>query len=143
MRGHSHQQSHLIGIGIDIIETERIRLALNRRGRVFLERVFSPEELRQLPDGAMLVPRVAARFAAKEAVLKALGCGLSGVSWREVEILGQTPRAPKVRLSGKAASLAESMGVREVLVSMSHSREYAVAQVVALGSAREKDVREG
>ena len=109
------------GIGIDIIEIERVAKAVaNAR---FRQRVFTDAE-REYCDGATNAERYAGRFAAKEAVAKALGIGLN---WRDVEILCGDAGAPRPRLHGQAA---ERLGGRRLLVSISHCRTYAVAQAI-------------
>ncbi len=117
------------GIGVDIIELDRIAEAV-RRDR-FRSRVFTEAE-RQYCDGCEGAERYAGRFAAKEAVAKALGIALS---WREVEILHASGGAPIARLHGKAA---ERLGDRCLLVSISHCRAYAVAQAVVFTPAVER-----
>ncbi|MCR4397889.1 MAG: holo-ACP synthase [Firmicutes bacterium] len=129
--------------GIDVIGVERVRKVIEARGERFLRRVLSPRESAEigvvpgtpLTPGAVgkAAPRVAARFAAKEAVLKAIGSGLSGLCWRDIEILRRGGEAPRVELSGRAAEIARSRGIDRILVSMSHDRDVAVAQAVAQG----------
>ncbi len=123
-------------VGVDIIEIERVALALGRFGDRFIRRVYSPAE------GAFCAGRVhelAARFAAKEAVMKALGTGARGLAWREIEVLPNHRGKPLVYLHGKARERAESIGLRGLDVSMSHSREYAVAFVVGQSDDLEAD----
>lgn len=112
------------GVGTDIIEIERVAAAIERPG--FRERVFSPAE-RAYCDLARGAERYAGRFAAKEAVAKALGIPLN---WREVEILPRESGAPEVRLSGSAR---ERLGARRLLVTISHCRGYAVAVALVEG----------
>lgn len=112
------------GIGTDIIEIERIERALRLDG--FAERVFTPSEIEYCGIGRNRAGRFAGRFAAKEAVAKSLGGGLS---WRDVEILSDVSGSPVVRLSGRAASVAAG---KRVLVSISHCRSYAAANAVAV-----------
>jgi len=117
-------------VGVDQIEIERIAKASNRWGRRFLGRVFSLAELDYCEGRAS---RLAARFAAKEAVSKALGAGLRGIEWREIEILPDVSGKPLVRLCGKAKKRAEELGLSAFAISLSHSRELAIAFVVAIG----------
>ncbi len=124
----------MLSVGVDIVEIERVERAVGRWGGRFLQRVYSPSELR-LCRGA--VPELAVRFAAKEAISKALGTGLMGVSWREMEVLADTRGKPLVHLLGRAADRAAALGLGELAVSLSHSRDYAVAVVV--GDANEED----
>ncbi len=120
-------------VGIDLIEIPRIARAVERYGDRFLERIFTPAELLYT---RRRVPELAARFAAKEAVAKALGVGMrllarDGVRWREVEVLGDWRGRPEVFLHGRAAERAAELGLTEWAISLSHTREYAVAFVVA------------
>ena len=124
-----------LSAGVDIIELDRIRLVLQRHGDRFLERIYTSEEIARFGDR---LPELAVRFAAKEAVSKALGVGLNhmsahGIGWREVEVLPDPFGKPVVYLSGRARQLAEEQGLREWAISLSHGRDYAVAFVVASG----------
>jgi holo-[acyl-carrier protein] synthase len=118
----------MLSVGVDIIEIERMQRAIRRWDGRFLRRVYTQAEL-ALCGGR--VPELAVRFAAKEAISKALGTGLSGVSWREMEVLSDARGKPWIRLHGCAAARAEELGLQEWALSLSHSREYAVAFVVA------------
>ena len=124
----------MLSVGVDIVEIERIGKAIARWGARFLERVYTPTELRLCRGAA---PELAVRFAAKEAISKALGTGLMGVSWREMEVLADMRGKPLVRLHGRAADRAAALGLGDLAVSLSHSRDYAVAVVV--GGADEED----
>ena len=117
-------------VGIDIIEIERIERALERWGDRFLEHVYTVRE-RERYRGR--VSELAVRFAGKEAISKALGTGIRGISWREMEILADERGKPQVRLYGRAKRRAEELGLREFAVSLSHSQEYALAMVVGSG----------
>jgi len=113
-------------IGIDIIEIARLEKAITRRGEGFLRRVYTDSELklyRKKPSS------LAARFAAKEAVIKALGNPTTGASLREIEILSDPAGKPLVNLYGKAQSQAQDLGLDKFAISLSHSREYAIALV--------------
>ncbi len=114
-------------IGIDIIEIGRIEEAVRRWGLRFLQRVYTEAELRLCHNKPS---SLAARFAAKEAVMKTLGTGVNGVSWREIEILSDSRGKPLVCLCGKAHERAKELGLSNLFVSLSDSREYAVAFVV-------------
>lgn len=124
----------MLSVGVDIIEIERIGLAVSRWDDRFLNRVYTSNEL-SLCGGR--VPELAVRFAAKEAISKALGTGLFGVSWREMEVLSDRRGKPLVHLHERAAARASQLGITDFAVSLSHSQEYAVAFVVAEG--REED----
>lgn len=113
-------------IGVDIIEITRIEAVINRWGKTFLERVFTPAELKLYNNA----PSLAARFAAKEAVLKALGACDKGISWQEIEILAENNGKPHVSLTGKAKLEADACQISKVNISLSHSRDYAVAFIV-------------
>jgi len=102
---------------------------LRRHGERFLQRLYTPAEQAYCRGR---VPELAVRFAAKEAVSKALGTGLRGIAWREMEILGdETGQNPWFNLHGRARARAEELGLTEFAVSLSHSRDYAVAFVMA------------
>jgi len=116
--------------GVDLLEIERLRGAVERHGERFLARIYTPSE-RELCAGN--AASLAARFAAKEAVAKALGTGLGDVAWTEIEILRAERGAPLLRLHGKAKTLAEKLGLKQWAISLSHTHEYAIAMVVALG----------
>lgn len=125
-------------IGLDIIEIARIEQALGRWGERFLRRVYTQGELRICRGRASAL---AARFAAKEAVMKALGAGTQGVGWRDIEVLSNPDGKPLVYLRGRARKKAEKLGLGEIAISLSHSREYAIASVVAGGSIEGRDHR--
>jgi holo-[acyl-carrier protein] synthase len=117
----------LITTGVDIIEIHRVAGVLERYGSRFLARVFTPDEIAYCRGRP---PNLAARFAAKEATMKALGTGVRGVGWKDIEIVRAPSGAPGVVYHGRAESRAQRLGVLETSVSLSHSREYAVAFVV-------------
>ena len=120
----------MLTIGVDLVEVHRIEEALARHGERFLQRVFTPGEQAHCEGRAHAL---AARWAAKEAVAKALGTGVGDVSWREIEIVCDVRGRPYVQLHGAAQELADRLGVREWAISLSHTGEYAVAFVVATG----------
>jgi holo-[acyl-carrier protein] synthase len=113
--------------GIDIVEIDRIQRTIDRWGNRFLNRVYTRAEL-DFCRGR--VPELAVRFAGKESVMKALGTGRRGVSWKDVEILTDKRRAPLVFLHGRGRTRARKMGITDLAISMSHSRDFAVASVV-------------
>ena len=122
----------VLGLGTDLMETRRVQESIDRYGERFLERIFTPEEIaycmRKRKNAA---ESFAARFAAKEAGAKALGTGISrGVSWKEFEVRREASGRPTLHLSGRAAELAEAMGIKRVQLSLTHSRELALAVVV-------------
>jgi len=114
-------------VGVDIIEIERIAEVVDRWGWSFLGRIYTEAEL-DFCRGR--VPELAVRFAGKEAVMKALGTGRSGVSWHDIEILPDRRKAPVVYLHGRARRRARKLGLGDLAISLSHSRHYAVASVV-------------
>ena len=118
----------MLTTGVDIIEIHRIKQVLDRYGERFLNRLFTPNEIDYCRGRA---PNLAGRFAAKEATMKALGTGVRGVSWKDIEVVRADSGAPSVKLYGRAENRSERLHVVEISVSISHSREYAVAFVVA------------
>ena len=122
----------VVGVGVDIVEVERIRKALHRHGERFLDRVFSSEEKARCGERRDPAPCLAACFAAKEAASKALGTGMEGLSWKELVVLTGKGGQPIMELRGTALARAGEMGVERILVSVSHSRGYAVAVAFAL-----------
>jgi holo-[acyl-carrier protein] synthase len=122
----------LESLGIDLIEIERIKKARNRWGKRFLERVYTPGELEYCLKKRYPESSLAGRFAAKEAVMKALGTGLSmGVSWKEIEIINDKKGKPEITVHGKTKRL---LGKRKVLISIAHTRENAIAQAAIVPS---------
>ncbi|MGH9296366.1 MAG: holo-ACP synthase [Acidimicrobiales bacterium] len=120
----------MIGIGIDIVELDRFRLALSRRGKMS-GRLFTERERANLARRSDPLPGLAARFAAKEAAMKALGVGLGAFDFADVEVVGLASGAPVLEVSGRAAEVAARLGVSSWHVSLSHSDGSAVAVVVA------------
>jgi holo-[acyl-carrier protein] synthase len=115
--------------GVDLVEIERFEFAVTRHGDRFLERVFTHQELDEVGES---IPSLAARFAGKEAVAKALGTGIGVVSWHEVEILRGPQRQPTLALHGEAARLAGELDLACWSLSLSHSQTHAIAFVVAM-----------
>jgi holo-[acyl-carrier protein] synthase len=122
----------VLGLGTDLIETKRVQESIDRFGERFLERIFTAGEIAYCRRKKNAGESFAARFAAKEAGAKALGTGISrGVNWKELEVRREMSGKPTLHLSGRAAELAEAMGVRRLQLSLTHSRELAMAVVVA------------
>ena len=121
----------IVSVGIDIIEVYRIRETMERTPR-FVERVFTDTERRYCElKGAAAAQSFAARFAAKEAFLKALKTGWSGkITWHDIEIVSDESGAPSIRVSGEAQELMNRLGADTVHLSISHTTEHAVAQVI-------------
>lgn len=121
----------IIGAGIDIAETKRIEQTLEKHGDRFRNRVYTPDEIAYCERFRNKVERYAARFAAKEALFKALGTGWgAGIRWRDVEITHLPSGKPELALRGRAQEIARELGISRAAVSLSHANAYAVAQVV-------------
>jgi holo-[acyl-carrier protein] synthase len=123
----------MLTTGVDLIEIARIERVMQNHGERFLARVFTPNEVLYCRGR---VAELAARFAAKEAVSKALGVGMrvlarDGVHWKDVEVVGDHRGKPIVRLFGRAAERAQELGLTEWAVSLTHTKEHAIAFVVA------------
>ena len=118
----------VLQVGVDIVEIERVHAMAERWGARFLQRIYTSGELAYCRGRAS---QLAGRFAAKEAVMKALGTGTRSVGWRDIEIWKEPTGAPAVRLHGRATKRAEVLGLHHFAISISHSGEYAVAFVVA------------
>jgi holo-[acyl-carrier protein] synthase len=122
--------SSLVGIGIDLVDVDRLAAAMRRRPGL-ASRVFTDRERATTAAGARVAERLAARFAAKEATMKALGVGLGAFALREVEVVAADGGAPALVLSGRALALAERRGAGTLHVSLSHTSASASAVVVA------------
>jgi holo-[acyl-carrier protein] synthase len=118
-----------VAVGIDIIEVDRVRKVFEHHGERFLERVFTEMEIRQCRGKA---ERLAGRFAAKEAISKALGTGLHGVGWREMEIVQLRSGRPTVTLHGRAKKRAELLGLSAFDVSMADLSAFSIAVAIAV-----------
>ena len=127
----------MLTTGVDIIEIPRVQRVLAEYGRRFLERIFTEGEIAYCRGRA---PNLAARFAAKEATMKALGTGTRGVSWKDIEVLRRESGEPHIRLSGRAEACAQRLGVVEISLSLSHCQEYAVAFVVTQSGVTQSGV---
>jgi holo-[acyl-carrier protein] synthase len=114
--------------GVDIVEVDRIDNAILRHGQRFFDRFYTSQEL---IDSDGQTPSLAARFAAKEAVAKALGTGIGDVAWKDIEVVTGPRREPMLRLHGQALELADSMGLTDWAISLSHTEQHAVAVAVA------------
>ena len=120
----------ILRTGVDLIEISRVEGAISRHGKHFLERIFTSAELELC---SKRVESLAGRFAAKEAVAKALGCGIGDVAWTEIEVLGDKQNAPVLHLYSAALQKSDELGLTSWSVSLSHSQSHAVAFVVAIG----------
>jgi len=121
----------IVGLGVDIAETDRLERAILRHERAFLERVFTPSEIQYCERHKNKFERYAARFAAKEAAMKALGTGWrKGVRWRDIEVKNEPGGKPALYLHGKAGEYATRLGANHLVVSITHTGNLAFAQVI-------------
>jgi len=121
----------IVGTGIDIAEVPRIRQSIERFGDRFVQRIFTAGEIHYCDSKANRFERYAARFAAKEAAMKALGTGWNhGVRWRDCEVTRMPTGRPTMTFHGKAAEFAAKLGAKNVALSLSHTVEQAIAQVI-------------
>lgn len=128
---------NVFGIGIDVVEVGRIASSLAEFGERFVTRIFTENERRYCLDKAKPELHFAARFAAKEAVAKAMGTGIGKeVGWLDMEVVRGENGEPTMKLSGKALAFCEAQGIAEIKISLTHAREYAAANAVALGRAQ-------
>ncbi len=124
----------ILGIGTDITECLRIARMIERHGELFLNRVYTPEEIRYCQSRKQATQHFTGRWAAKEAVLKALGTGwVRGISWRDIEIRNEPGGKPVVAVRGGAKEVVEKHGISKLLVTISHCHTHATACAVALG----------
>lgn len=122
------------GVGVDLVQIPRLRRVVERWQDRFLRRVFTEAEIAYCRKRRDPVPHLAARFAAKEAALKALGIGLRlGVSWRELEVRRERGEPPVLVLSGKSLEIGQALGGHRLLLSLTHDGDYAFAQCVLVG----------
>lgn len=125
----------VLGIGTDIVEVVRIGQMIERHGEVFLQRVYTEDEIRYCQRRKEYTQHYAGRWAAKEAVMKTLGTGWSkGISWRDIEVCTSKSGRPSIQLKGAAREIADQLGIGEVMISISHCRAYATATAIAVGN---------
>jgi len=129
----------MLAVGIDMIAILRVQAVIDRHSARFLRRVYTPEEVAFCRGR---VPELAARFAAKEAVMKALGTGIRGVAWREIEVLPDRRGKPLIYLYGRAKERAGKIGLRALDVSLTHEGGFAVASVAGLREGEPDDPQE-
>jgi holo-[acyl-carrier protein] synthase len=121
----------IVGLGIDIAEIDRMEAAIARHGAPILERLFTPAEVAYCESHKNRFERYAGRFAAKEAAMKALGTGWSrGVRWRDIEVSREPSGKPTLKLAGAARKIADGLGVRNISVSITHSGNLALSEVI-------------
>jgi holo-[acyl-carrier protein] synthase len=126
---------NIIGIGTDITKCSRIVQMIEKHADVFLQRIFTANEISYCGDRKAYAQHYTGRFAAKEAVLKALGTGWAkGIHWTDIEVVNEPGGKPVVNLTGQAKRISQSMGISEVMITISHCDEYAVAFATAVGS---------
>lgn len=124
---------HVVGIGTDIVECLRIAQMIERHGEMFLTRVYTRHEIEYCSSRKAATQHYAGRWAAKEAVLKALGTGwIRGISWRDVEVRNQKGGRPVIALGGGAREVCEKAGISQMLISISHCRSHATAYALAI-----------
>ena len=125
----------IVGTGIDLIEVARVAASIERFGERFLKRVFTDAEIRYCRSKHNFAERFAARFAAKEAALKAIGTGWrGGVAWKEVEVRREPGGRPTIAFTGRAGEYATRLGMSRASLSLSHTAEHAIAQVILEGN---------
>jgi holo-[acyl-carrier protein] synthase len=126
----------ILGSGVDLCEVPRIEASIARYGDRFLERIFTAREIAYANRKANRFERYAARFAAKEAGMKALGTGWAGgITWHDFEVINLPSGRPTLAFHGRAAEIAAKLGVRRVALSLTHTREQALAMVILEGKA--------
>jgi holo-[acyl-carrier protein] synthase len=129
----SHR-SRVIGLGTDIIECSRIGEMIQKHGEIFLNRVFTQQEISYCRSRKTSNQHYAGRWAAKEAALKALGTGWAkGIQWTDIAVSHDVGGKPIIKIGGVAATIAKEQGIAEILLSISHCRHYAVAYCIAVG----------
>ncbi len=129
----------VLGIGTDIVECLRIAQMIERHGDLFINRVYTDHEIEYCRARKAATQHFAGRWAAKEAVLKALGTGWRrGIRWRDVEVRNQESGQPTIAMRGGARDVVEQSGIREMLISISHCRSHATAYALAIGKRPDK-----
>lgn len=131
--GKDRIRTMIIGLGVDLVKVDRIKEIVDRWNNRFLERVFTAVELEYCWSKSLAPQHLAARFAAKEAALKMLGTGLKGLNWHQFEVENDPGGKPVLKLYGRARELARKKGIKAIHLSISHEREYALAQVIGEG----------
>ena len=130
----------VVSHGIDLVECDRIARLIQEHPERFLSRILTAAERRYVEAQRNPVPHVAGRFAAKEAVLKVLGTGWRGqISWRDMEVLNDKAGKPHLSLTGECARVAEKLGIGRILLSITHTANYASASAIGLGEPTDDD----
>ncbi|MFG0334888.1 MAG: holo-ACP synthase [Maioricimonas sp. JB049] len=126
----------IVGLGTDIIEILRIGEMIERHGELFLQRVYTEQEIRYCQRRKEAIQHYAGRWAAKEAVMKTLGTGfVKGIRWKDIEVVSKRSGAPIIQLAGGALEKSKSLGIDQVLITISHCRTYATATAIAVQAA--------
>ena len=126
----------IVGLGTDIVEVERIATMMAEHGDHFLERVFTPGEIAHCRDRKESAPHYAGRWAAKEAVMKVLGTGFTtDVGWTDIEVVTQPSGQPVIVLHGTTRETADRLGIANVLISISHTKNHATATAIGVSEA--------
>ena len=126
-----HGGDLIVGLGVDIAEVDRIKGAIERHGKTFLKRVYTPQEIAYCEGFRNKFERYAGRFAAKEAAMKALGTGWRrGVRWVDLEVVRESGGRPTLALTGEAQKIAQQLGVKRIALSITHTETQALAQVI-------------
>ena len=127
------KKSHIVGLGTNIVEIVRIGKMIERHGEIFLNRVFTEDEVRYCQRRKECYQHFAGRWAAKEAVMKTLGTGfIKGIGWQDIEVCSQKSGRPTINIRGGAREYAESIGIDEILITISHCKLYATATAIAV-----------
>ena len=134
---------NILGIGTDVVEVLRIAQMIERHGELFIQRVYTPFEIDYCNARKAATQHFAGRWAAKEAILKALGTGWArGLSWTDMEVRNDEAGRPSVRLGGGAREVCEKLGITDMMITISHCRTHATAFAIAVGQA-ESEVNDG
>jgi holo-[acyl-carrier protein] synthase len=127
---------NVVAHGIDMVECARLAEMIDKHGRKFLDRIFTPAELDYCLEKKRSIEHLAGRFAAKEAVLKVLGTGWrDGIAWTDIEVRNSPSGQPQVKLAGRCRQIADELGLATVLVSISHIGTHAIASAIGWGGA--------
>lgn len=124
----------IIGTGIDIVKNQRIERLIKKYGERFLQKIYLASEIQYCSKQANYAASYAARFAAKEALLKALGTGMRNNSWQDIEILNNDLGKPEVKLYNKTAEQAAEMNVEKIFLTISHEKDFSIAQIILEGA---------
>ena len=125
---------NVIGIGTDIVECLRVANMIEKHEDIFIQRVYTPSEIEYCGSRKAATQHYAGRWAAKEAILKAIGTGWAkGIQWTDIEVVNHMGGKPYVKLAGEAKTICESLGITEILISISHCRSHATAFATAVG----------